>query len=88
MATRVLTNGKIFTANKNEPWAEAVVLEGNKIAYVGTTEGALEFAGEGAQPEDLGGKLVTPGLIDGHLHFFAATMFDGLLRLDAMTPSR
>ena len=88
MATRVLTNGTFFTANKNEPWAEAVVLEGNKIAYVGNTQGALEFAGTQAPVEDLGGKLVTPGLIDGHLHVFAATMFDGLLRLDAMTPEQ
>ena len=32
MKTRVLTNGKIYTANKNEPWAEAVVIKGNKIA--------------------------------------------------------
>ena len=88
MTTRVLTNGKFFTANKNEPWADAVVLEGNKIAYVGTDEGALAFAGSNAQAEDLGGKLVTPGLIDGHLHVFAATMFDGLLRLDAMTPEQ
>ena len=88
MAKRLLTNGKIFTSNSNEPWAEAVVLDGNKIAYVGTTEGATEFAGEGVQAEDLGGKLVTPGLIDGHLHVFAATVFDGLLRLDAMTPEQ
>lgn len=70
MATRVLTNGKIFTANANELWAQAVVLEGNKIAYVGTSEGAMQFAGENAKVEDLGGKLVTPGLIDGHLHLF------------------
>ncbi len=88
MATRVLTNGKFFTANKNEPWAQAVVLEGNKIAYVGSTEGALDFAGAGATVEDLGGKLVTPGLIDGHMHAFAATMFDGLLRLDSLTPEQ
>ncbi len=88
MATRVLTNGKFFTANKNEPWAEAVVIDGNKIAYVGSTEGALDFAGEAVAAEDLGGKLVTPGLIDGHLHVFAATMFEGLLRLDAMTPEQ
>ncbi len=84
MKTRVLTNGKIFTANKKEPWAEAVVIEGNRIAYVGSNEQALKQAG-GAAVEDLGGKLVTPGLIDGHLHVFASTMFDGLLRLDAMT---
>lgn len=85
MATRVLTNGKIFTANANEPWAQAVVLEGNKIAYVGSTEGATQFAGKDVQVEDLDGKLVTPGLIDGHLHLFAATALDGLLSLGNMT---
>jgi len=89
MRTRVLTNGRFFTANENEPWAEAVVLKGNKIAYVGSTEGAIDFAGgDGSIVEDMGGKLVTPGLIDGHLHVYAATMFDGLLRLDAMTPEQ
>ena len=86
MKTRVLTNGRFFTANDKEPWAEAVVIKGNKIAYVGSTEGAIEFAGEdGKNVEDLGGKLVTPGLIDGHLHFFGANMFEGLLALNGMS---
>ncbi len=89
MKTRVLTNGKFFTSNDNEPWAEAVVLKGNKIAYVGSTKGAIEFVGgDGSIVEDMGGKLVTPGLIDGHLHVYAATMFAGLLRLDGMTPEQ
>ena len=89
MKTRILTNAKIFTANEKEPWAEAVVLEGNKIAYVGTNEGALKFKkSDDVVVEDLEGKLVTPGIIDGHLHVFAATMFEGLLRLDAMTPEQ
>ena len=84
MKTRVLTNGKFFTANKNEPWAEAVVIKGNKFAYVGSNEEALKQA-DGAKAEDLGGKLVTPGLIDGHLHFFGANMFEGLLVLNGMS---
>lgn len=28
---RVFTNGKIYTVNKEQPWAEAVVVEGNKL---------------------------------------------------------
>ena len=83
---RVLVNGKIFTSNDNQPWAEAVVIDGDRIAYVGDSDGAKAFAGDDAQVEDLGGKLVTPGLIDGHLHVFAAIVFDGLLRLDALSP--
>ena len=85
MKTRVLTNGKFFTSNEKEPWAEGVVIQGNKIAYVGSTEGAIAFAGDGAAVEDMGGKLVTPGLIDGHLHFFGANMFEGLLVLNGMS---
>ncbi len=83
---RVLTNGKIFTANDNMPWAEAVVIDGNKIAFVGSTADANAAAGADAQVEDLGGKLVTPGLIDGHLHVYAAIVLGGLLRLDALSP--
>ena len=84
MATRVLTNGKFFTSNDKQPWAEAVVIKGNKFAYVGSNEEALKQA-DGAKVEDLGGKLVTPGIIDGHLHFFGANMFEGLLVLNGMS---
>ena len=87
MKTRLLLNGKFYTVDEKKPWAEAVVLEGNKIAFVGSNEEAKKFvSSKDAEIEDLGGKLVTPGLIDGHLHVFAATMFDGLLRLDGMSP--
>ncbi len=81
---RVLVNGRIFTSNDRQPWAEAVVIRGNRIAYVGSNEEALRNAA-GTTPEDLGGRLVTPGIIDGHLHFFAVSMFDGLLILNGMS---
>ncbi len=81
MTTRVLTNGKIYTVNEAQPWAEAVVIEGNKIAYVGDNAGALAYAKDGVEVEDLGGKLMTPGLIDGHLHAFGAIVINGLIRI-------
>ncbi len=81
---RVLMNGKIFTSNDSQPWAEAVVIKGNKIAFVGSNEEALKVA-PGVKAEDLGGRLVTPGLIDGHLHFFGANMFAGLITLHGMS---
>ena len=84
MGTRILTNGRFFTSNDKQPWAEAVVMKDNKFAYVGSNEEALKWA-EGAKVEDLGGKLVTPGIIDGHLHFFGANMFEGLLILNGMS---
>ncbi len=78
--TRVLLNGKIYTVNKAQPWAEAVVIVDNKIAYVGDNEGAKAYVTEGVVPEDLNGRLMLPGLIDGHTHPFMAIAFASMMR--------
>ena len=72
---RIFTNGKIYTVNKEQPWAEAVVVEDNKIAYVGTNEEAQKRAGEGAETTDLEGKMMLPGFIDGHIHPLMTSAF-------------
>lgn len=75
MANRILINGKIWTENKAMPWAEAVVIEGKKFAFVGNNEEAEKYAAEqklSYETIDLDGKTVLPGLIDGHTHI--ATM--------------
>lgn len=77
--TRVLVNGKIYTVNKKQPWAEAVVIRDNKIAYVGDNEGARKFAPAG-EVEDLGGKFMMPGIIDGHVHPLMAIVLQGMMR--------
>ena len=71
---RIFTNGKIYTVNKEQPWAEAVVVEGNKIAYVGTTDEAMKHA-DGAEVTDLEGKMMLPGFIDGHIHPLMTSAF-------------
>ncbi|HMF78374.1 MAG TPA: hypothetical protein VK604_22135, partial [Bryobacteraceae bacterium] len=43
--TVVLVNGKIWTANPNQPEAEAVALRGNRIAAVGSTAEILHLKG-------------------------------------------
>ena len=68
---RVLLNGNFYTLNKQQPWAQAVVIDGKKIAYVGTNEGARKFIRSGVEVSDLNNKFATPGFIDGHMHFFA-----------------
>ncbi len=77
--TRVLTNGRIYTVNRKQPWAEAVVIEGDKIAYVGDNEGALAYAKDGVAVEDLGGRFAMPGIIDGHLHAIMSIVYRGLI---------
>lgn len=73
---RAFINGKIFTVNKNQPWASAVVVDDKKIIYVGDDNGAKKYIDKDTKVEDLGSKLMTPGLIDGHLHALMATLIE------------
>jgi predicted amidohydrolase YtcJ len=68
-ADTVIFNGSIYTVDKKNPKAEAVAVKDGKIVFVGTSDKAKEFAGDGAELVDLKGKTMTPGFIDGHAHF-------------------
>ena len=81
MTKRILTHGRIYTVNEAQPWAEAIVIDGNRIAFVGDNTSALAYAGDGDSIEDLGGRFVMPGIIDGHVHPFMAICFNGLIRV-------
>jgi predicted amidohydrolase YtcJ len=68
-ADLVILNGNIYTVDKDNPKAEAVAVKDGKIVFVGKTDKAREFAGDGTEVIDLEGKTMTPGFIDGHAHF-------------------
>lgn len=66
----VLLNGAIYTLNAAKPWASGLVIAGNKIAAVCKKDSqAKKYIGEKTKVIDLEGKFVTPGIIDGHVHF-------------------
>ncbi len=67
-ADSVMTSGKIYTANPNYPWAEAVAIKDGEFVYVGDNEGAVTWLGKDTVEEDLAGKLVLPGMFDSHAH--------------------
>jgi hypothetical protein len=67
----VLTNGRIYTVDSKQPWAEAIAVQGNEIVYVGSSKDAERFVGENTQVADLEGRMVLPGMIDSHLHAIA-----------------
>src|SRR5215471_6423518 len=73
----LLTNGDIHTMDPANPHAEAVAIAGGRFLAVGTNAeiGAMPTAG--VPRVDLGGRTVTPGFIDAHLH----TASSGLLHL-------
>jgi len=61
-------NGDIYTVNKAQPWAEAMVIEKGQLLFVGQESEAKTWVNENTQIHDLKGKTVLPGLHDVHLH--------------------
>jgi predicted amidohydrolase YtcJ len=70
-ADLVLENAKIVTVDSQDRIAEAVAVKGDKIIRVGTTAEIRSLVGPGTKVIDIKGKLVTPGIIDSHLHMYA-----------------
>ena len=67
-ADLILFNGKIYKSNKEKEYAEAVCIKDRKFICVGTTEECLKYKTAETKVIDLEGRLVLPGLIDGHTH--------------------
>ena len=64
-ADRIIKNAKIFTSDKDNPQATALVVKDGKFVYVGDEAGLSEYEGE---VTDLGGRFIMPGIIDSHVH--------------------
>ncbi len=85
MADMVLLNGRIFTVNKTQPWAQAVAIRDGKFVAVGKDEEIKKLIGKETEVIDLGGKLGLPGFNDAHLHFTNGGLY--LLGID-LRPAR
>ncbi|MEB8340765.1 amidohydrolase [Streptomyces endophyticus] len=59
-------NARVFTAD-DRPWADALVVRGERLLYVGDTRTAARLSPR-AERIDLDGRLVVPGFVDGHAH--------------------
>jgi predicted amidohydrolase YtcJ len=81
-AELVLLNGKIITVDPQDSIAEAVAISAGRLVAVGRTADIKARAGAATQVIDLGGRAVTPGLIDAHVHF---TQVDTLFNVDLST---
>ena len=64
----IFLNGKIYTVNDEQPWAEALALSGRDILFVGTNNEVSQYRGDDTEVVDLGEKLMLPGMIDTHMH--------------------
>ena len=67
-ADAVYRHGYVYTADAKNTVAEALAVRDGRIAFVGTDEGVRALVGPQTQIVDLGGRMLMPGLIDGHMH--------------------
>ena len=64
----VFVNGRIYTADPMDRVVAAMAVEGNRFLAVGSDAEVKRHIGPRTQIVDLGGRFVSPGLTDAHLH--------------------
>ncbi len=77
----IINNAHIFTSDEAKPKAEAVAVKSNRIVYVGTNEGAMEFQDPSTRVIDGKGCTVTAGFIDSHFHLLWGSIWMGAAQL-------
>lgn len=64
----VFFNGKVYTVDETNPWAEAIHIRDGVIQFIGDDADAQANASEDAELIDLKGIFVMPGIHDVHMH--------------------
>ena len=67
-AELIVKAGRIWTGNREQPWAEAIAARGGAIVAVGSAADVLAFQGPQTRIVDRPDAFATPGLIDAHGH--------------------
>jgi len=73
-ADLVVRGARIYTVDPERPWATALAVAGDRLAFVGDDRGATALAGPSTRIVDGGGRLVLPGFHDSHVHPISAGM--------------
>ncbi len=68
-ADQIFFNGRIWTGNLQQPWADAMALSGQHILYTGSD--FKTYQDSKTEMTDLKGKMLLPGFIDNHTHFLS-----------------
>jgi predicted amidohydrolase YtcJ len=67
-ADLVITDAKIYTADRHRSMAEALAVSAGRIVFVGANADANHWIGPDTKVERQGGRLMLPGLFDSHIH--------------------
>ncbi|MDP6879203.1 MAG: amidohydrolase [Candidatus Marinimicrobia bacterium] len=84
-ADMIIHNGTIYTMNDFMPTAEAVAVINGKVAALGKYKDLDYLIGPKTKIINLNGAMMTPGLIEGHGHFYGLGL--AKMQLDLSTAS-
>ena len=79
----VYYGGPILTMDSTDQVVEALGIEGDRIAAVGSRESVLDWAGDGARTIDLEGRAIVPGFVDAHGHFPGEGIYSKVVDLNS-----
>jgi hypothetical protein len=65
----VVVNARVWTGDRARPWADAVAVDRDRIALVGSSAEVRKTTTSATTVIDAGGMMVVPGFIDAHIHF-------------------
>lgn len=68
IADSVYRNGFIYTVDAHSHVRQAIAIQAGRIVYVGSNSGARRYIGKDTKVTDLHGRMLMPGLVDGHMH--------------------
>jgi len=66
LSARELTYGEL--THESARFAEALAVRDGRIVFIGTTADVRTYAGPHTTVTDLHGRMVMPGIVDGHFH--------------------
>jgi len=81
----ILYNGTFATQSTAHPHAQAVAVENGKILALGKDDDVLNLTSPDTEKIDLDGRLVVPGFIDTHIHFYEWALQRQGVKLDDLT---
>ena len=65
-----IVNARVWTGDRRRPWADAVLVRGERIEAVGSSAELRKRLQPGTKVVDAHGMMVAPGFVDSHVHFF------------------
>jgi predicted amidohydrolase YtcJ len=73
-ADLIIHHARVWTGEGDSIFREAIAIRDNRILATGSNNEILAMKGDSTELIDAGGKLVTPGFNDAHIHFLSGSM--------------